>query len=167
VTIDTRAATSRWIVVPGDAGQERGGDQPITWSYTTSDPGSGWTEAGFDDKAWRKGPGGFGTDGTPGISVRTAWDTPAIWLRTAVDLPSIGRGDQLSLHLFHDEDVDVYVNGKPLYRTRGYVTSYDDIPLDAAQKSLFASGRNVLAVSCRQTGGGQGIDVGLKLQKEE
>jgi len=161
ITVDTAAARSSWLLPPGDSGDA----QRATWTYTTKEPGAGWTEAAFDDKGWERGQGGFGTEGTPAIRVGTAWNTPAIWLRAPVDLPALGANDQLSLHLFHDEDVEIFVNGKPLYRHRGYISEYDDIYLDGAQRALFKPGRNLLAISCRQTGGGQGIDLGLKLQK--
>ena len=101
------------------------------------------------------------------MRARTAWSTPEVWLRTAVELPELAPADLLTLHLFHDEDVEVFVNGQRLYRGRGYLTSYADLPLDEAQKALFRPGRNVLAVHCRQTAGGQGVDVGLSLLKGE
>lgn len=164
VTIDTAASRTVPVLIAGD--QSRGDTQP--WAYTFANPGDGWTDPGFDDTAWTRGSAGFGTRGTPGIRVRTRWDTPEIWLRTTVDLPDdFSADDILTLHLFHDEDVAIHVNGQPLHDVRGYVTAYGDIPLDDAQKALFRPGANTLAVHCEQTGGGQGVDVGLLLLKAE
>ena len=61
----------------------------------------------------------------------------------------------------------ILVNGRPLIRERGYLTSYRDLTLTEAQRALFRPGVNTLAVSCRQTGGGQGIDLGLTLSRSE
>ncbi len=140
---------------------------PAEWSYTTTDPGKGWSDPDFDASNWTTGKSGFGSEGTPGVRVATPWKTSSIWLRTTVDLPSLGRDDDLLLRIFHDEDTVVFVNGKQLIRRRGYINHYAEIQLDAAQKALFHPGKNTLAVSCHQTGGGQGIDVGLTLQKGE
>jgi hypothetical protein len=129
----------------------------------TTDPGRGWAAPNFDDRAWSRGPAGFGTPGTPAVRVRTRWDSPAIWARARAEVPALRPGDALLVHLFHDEDVEVFVNGRPLLRERGYVTEYGDVPLDEAQKALFRPGANVIAATCRQTVGGQGLDLGLTL----
>jgi hypothetical protein len=163
VAIETVAARRVALLRAGDSNQ----GIPSVWLYTTSDPGPGWAEPGFAIEGWRKGQAGFGTAHTPALQERTLWDTPAIWLRATVDLPKLASSDALSLHLFHDEDVALFVNGKSLLRERGYVTSYRDIPLDESQKGLFRTGPNTIAVKCTQTGGGQGIDVGLSLTRGE
>jgi hypothetical protein len=162
-TVDTAASHLSWILPAGD----RAEGKPASWWYTTAKPAEGWTEAGFDDHDWQKGPAGFGTPGTPALRVGTTWESPDVWMRTRATLPGLADDDQLTLHLFHDEDVQVYVNGKLLYRSRGYVTTYGDIPLDQEQRKLFHPGVNLIAVHCHQTGGGQGVDVGVSLLKAD
>ena len=54
---------------------------PQTWRYTMTEPAANWYATGFDDSTWDEGPGGFGTDGTPGAIVGTEWNTSDIWLR--------------------------------------------------------------------------------------
>lgn len=158
-----RAAARRVTLLPtGDAG-----DEAAEWSYTTDEPPAAWTSADFDDSSWQKGKAGFGTDGTPGIRVHTRWDTPAVWLRTKLNLPEIGAADVLTLRVYHDEDVRVLVNGQELFAADGYVTGHREIRLTDAQKALFQPGENVIAVSCTQSGGGQGIDVGLRTLKAD
>jgi hypothetical protein len=159
--IDTAASRRVPVLATGEAGAEEAAD----WSYTTDRPVDAWRDADFDDSSWKHAPGGFGTPGTPAIAVATRWDSSRIWLRKSVDLPELGPDDALTLRLFHDEDVDIFVNGERLYRGRGYLTAYQDLPLNAEQRALFRPGKNVIAVSCRQTGGGQGIDLGLLLLK--
>jgi beta-galactosidase len=63
------------------------------------------------------------------------------------------------LKLYHDEDCEVFVNGKPVASVKGYTTSYVLVPI--ADKTVFRPGPNVLAAHCHQTTGGQGIDIGL------
>jgi hypothetical protein len=161
VTTDVAAPTSIPLVAAGDATRAR----PARWAYTTEEPPAGWDAPGFDDSSWRRGEAGFGTEGTPGVRVRTEWNSPRIWLRTTFEAPAIGAGDTVRLHLFHDEDVEVRLNGTRIFRASGYVTDYLDVALDDAARALLRPGANTLAVSCRQTGGGQGVDVGLVLSR--
>jgi len=131
-----------------------------TWRYTTEKPAEGWQTADFDDSKWKEGEGGFGEPSTPGSKVRTNWKTPDIWLRRTVELPS-GPTDGLSINIHHDEDAEVYINGVQALAMRGYITDYVAQPLDAKALAALKPGKNVIAVHCKQTGGGQYIDVGV------
>jgi hypothetical protein len=133
-------------------------EQP--WRYTFAKPADGWFQPVFNDSSWKSGPGGFGTVGTPGAVVRTQWNTGAIWLRREVILPD-GPFTQLHLQLHHDEDTEVYLNGVLAAKLTGYTTGYKEVPISEEARKTLRPGVNVLAVSCRQTGGGQYIDVGL------
>jgi hypothetical protein len=97
---------------------------------------------------------------TPGTVVRTVWDTKEIWLRRTVELPDKLPAD-LHWSIHHDEDVEVYVNGHKVFERGGYTTDYFLAPLSDAALKALKPGKNVLAVRCKQTGGGQYIDVGL------
>lgn len=133
--------------------------QAQTWSYTMQKPGDDWASIAFDASRWKRGPGGFGTNGTPGAMVRTEWRTNDIWLRTTFTLDRLPR--QLALDLHHDEDVEVYLNGAKIHSAQGYLREYERVPLGREAARKLRMGENVLAVHCRQTGGGQYIDVGL------
>jgi arylsulfatase A-like enzyme len=134
--------------------------EPQTWRYSTSAPGGdGWTQAEFDDAAWASGPGGFGTKETPNTVVRTEWNTPDVWLRRKFTLEADASvASRLSLRLYHDEDVEVYLNGRRAFAKTGYVGEYFEIPVEAGE---LKAGENVLAVHCHQSSGGQYVDVGL------
>jgi chorismate mutase-like protein len=135
------------------------------WRYTMTRPTEGWEKPGLDDSAWKKGPGGFGTEGTPGAVVRTTWTTGDIWTRRTFDLPrEMAEGLQLLVH--HDEDVEVYLNGVLALKAGGFVTDYALFPIQPEAVKALKPGRNTLAVHCRQTGGGQYIDVGLVSVRE-
>ncbi len=141
-------------------------DEPVTWRYTMRRPGEGWFKPDFDAGGWREGKSGFGTRGTPGAVVNTVWDTRSIWLRREFTLPE-GKWDNLGLNVHHDEDVEVYINGVPAAEATGYTTDYEPLSMNAAAQAALKPGRNVIAVHCRQTGGGQYIDVGLVEIKEQ
>lgn len=134
--------------------------QPATWRYTTQEPPAGWMEATFDDAAWAEGRSGFGTAGTPGAVIGTVWETPDIWLRRVVTIPD-PRPARLGLRLHHDEAVEVFINGRLAARQSGYTTAYEWADLTADGQAALRAGPNVLAVHCRQTVGGQYVDVGL------
>jgi hypothetical protein len=131
-----------------------------TWRFTLEDPGPDWFEPGFDDSAWREGPGGFGREGTPGAKVRTAWTGTEIWLRRIIELPEQALKDP-RLFMHHDEDAAVYIDGTLLLEAKGYTTSYRLFRIDEEGRNALEAGQAVLAVHCRQTGGGQYIDAGI------
>jgi len=143
------------VVVPTSQGKG------IRWRYTFEKPAPDWLAPGFDDSSWLEGPGGFGTKMTPGSTVRTVWEGDEIWIRRRFDLPRIDPGE-LALLVHHDEDVEIYVNGVLAAKKAGYTTDYEEVFLTAEGRRAFRPGEeNVLAVHCRQTRGGQYIDVGV------
>jgi len=134
--------------------------EPQTWKYTTTKPTGDWQKPDYDDSSWTSAPGGFGTKGTPGTVVRTEWKTTDIWLRREFELPSVDV-KSLALRIHHDEDAEVYLNGERVAAVTGYTVNYVLVPLEENAAKKLRSGKNTLAVHCRQTGGGQYIDVGL------
>jgi beta-galactosidase/beta-glucuronidase len=136
-------------------------EQTVEWLYTTNQPGDKWFAANFDDSNWRRGPGGFGTHGTPGAVVATEWNSRDIWLRRAFDLPPDAKVLAPQLLLHHDDAAEIYFNGELAFKAAGWTTEYEPFDLDRAAVKLLRPGRNVLAVHCHQDQGGQYIDVGL------
>lgn len=135
-------------------------DAPATWSFTTVAPGPNWFGADYDTTSWQQGPSGFGTRETPGARVGTIWNSREIWLRRELDVPDRKTHD-LQGWFHHDEDAEVYINGVLALRVTGYTSSYDTFPLTTAGKAAIKPGKNLVAIHCRQTGGGQYIDFGL------
>ena len=135
-------------------------EQGIEWSYTTDRPRGGWEKPGFDDSSWKKGAGGFGTKSTPGSVVRTEWKTSDIWLRRTFELKDKKFG-QPHLQIHHDEDAEIYINGVPAAKLKGYTSDYTTASISEKACEALKVGRKCLAVRCRQTSGGQYIDVGL------
>lgn len=139
----------------------------IPWRYTTTKPAGGWQDVAFDDSGWAEGLGGFGTSGTPGSVVGTVWSTPEIWVRRVFDLPAGVRADAVRLLLHHDEDAEVFLNGVPVATVSGYTSDYEPAGTAAKLAGALKPGKNVLAIRCRQTSGGQYIDAGLVTVEEE
>ena len=135
-------------------------DAQAVWRYTFDAPDAAWVQPGFDDSGWKEGPAGFGTAQTPGATVRTVWNTPDIWLRRVVELPE-GAADRLALLVHHDEDVEIFLNGVPAAQAKGYLTDYEPMEIAGPARAALKPGPNLLAVRCRQTMGGQYVDVGL------
>ncbi|MFQ6131344.1 MAG: glycoside hydrolase family 2 protein [Armatimonadota bacterium] len=140
-------------------------ERPTEWRYTTQRPPDRWTAADFDDGSWATGRGGFGTAGTPNAIVNTPWRTENIWLRKRFDVERPDEVVGATLRLYHDEDVSVYLNGTQIVSRRGYVTEYVEEALNPEALGLLRASGNVLAVHCRQTRGGQNIDVGLSVAR--
>ena len=131
-----------------------------TWRYTVEKPAADWAKPGFDDSTWTQGPGGFGRADTPGAVARTQWHGSDIWCRRQFTLADTTFSD-LQLLMHHDEDAQVYLNGVLAARTRAFTTQYEAFPISPKAKAALKKGKNVLAVHCKQTRGGQYIDVGL------
>jgi len=134
------------------------------WRYTLTPPAENWYKPGFEPAAWETGKGGFGIASTPGAVVGTEWKSPEIWIRRTFQVERTGAAC-VALKIHHDEDAEVYVNGQAVATLSGYATDYVLVPCDALGKALTA-GENVLAVHCRQTAGGQFIDVGIEAAVE-
>jgi hypothetical protein len=143
------------VLVP--TSQEKG--QP--WRYVLKWPANKWFMPEYKDGEWKEGEGGFGTKGTPGAVVRTEWKTDDIYLRREVELPE-GPFTNPVLLLHHDEDAEVFINGVLAAKVEGYITDYEETPLTPEGVAALKPGKkNLIAVHCHQTTGGQYIDVGL------
>jgi len=134
--------------------------QAFEWFYTFEKPADNWTAKDFHPETWKSGKAGFGTRGTPSAVVRTEWRTPDIWIWREIELPQAAmKNPHLKIH--HDEDAEVYINGQLAFKLSGYTSSYDYIEIPAATLALLKPGKNVVAIHCHQTGGGQYIDMGI------
>jgi hypothetical protein len=137
-----------------------GGSGDDTWMYTVDKPeAKNWNELDYRPETWKRGPAGFGTRGVPGGDVKTEWRTKQIWLRKKFNLTA--PLDKLTLDVHHDEDVEIYLNGELVFEAKGHTVKYERIDLDEKATKHLKPGVNLMAVTCKQTGGGQYIDVKL------
>jgi hypothetical protein len=157
-TINSRYNGSTTVVPAGDE------DATLTWRYTTQEPAAEWFETSFDDSSWTTGLAPFGSDTNAG----TKWTNDNIWIRRTFTLSGVTAEQlkDLRLWLFHDEDAEIYINGVLASKATGYNNGYEDWPLlpEGLAAIKTDGSENVIAIHCRQTVGGQGIDCGLKLR---
>lgn len=133
---------------------------PQPWRFTNEKPADGWERAAFDDGGWMSGNGPFRGGAHPFVGQGTAWDATAIWMRRSFEVTEPTKG--LSAIVYALQDIDVYLNGEPLFNlkeARGK-RHYDDINI-SAKAHLLRSGRNVLAITGAKTKLPRAIDVGL------
>ncbi len=142
---------------------------PTAWAWTTAEPAAGWEKPGFNDSAWARSAGGFGnkqiTYDHPAAKVSTEWNTPSIWLRRHFSYSKpAGKILRANVDMFHDEDAEVYLNGKLIVKAAGYNTEFTPF---GVKPDVFAAavkeGDNVIAVKVTQKTGGQYIDLGISL----
>ena len=143
---------------------DMGGVPAPLWSYTFETPQGDWTRTDYDASDWRRGPGGFGRSAAPGNPVNTEWSTSDIWMRRTFTLPEMTSAElsELVIRDCHDEDLEVWINGVKAYSAGGFIGSYENKRISSEALASLRPGRtNTFAVHCKQTTGGQFVDVGL------
>ncbi len=128
-------------------------EQSYKPKYTFNVPGNGWYQTKYNDSGWKQSMAPFGDD----ESAKTAWRTDDIYIRRTFSLNKISPMEKY-LKLNHDDNVEVYLNGKRIYSKEGWVHEYVYIPFN---NKLLRKGTNVLAVHCKNTAGGRYLDAGI------
>lgn len=137
-------------------------EQKVDWRYSFSDPGPAWNQAGFDDAAWKKGPGAFLAGTGNALSAGTEWTGNSIWLRHTFELNA--APDNLFLSLINGfAEGEVFLNGssvllmKDVRPARRHHTHFDI----SAHAKLLRPGKNVIAIRAVQPGAARAVDAGL------
>ncbi len=141
------------------------------WKYTLEKPDSTrWFTNNFNDSGWKSGKAGFGSEGTPGAVIQTNWNTHDIWVRQEFNLGDLSKmnKDDLVFYIHHDDRAVVYINGVKAADLNGATSGYSISQInEAGKKALISNGKNVIAIYCRQDGGGQYIDAGISIMSAE
>ncbi|WP_338865449.1 galactose oxidase-like domain-containing protein [Myxococcus stipitatus] len=138
------------------------------------DPGSQWTSLGFDDTAWRSGPGKLGYGGGDEHTVlnKTTPSQPTVYFRKKLTLGEAIRS--ANLRVLHDDGVAIWVNGRLVfsrYTDNGlahgaFASTVLKTPITstgAIDASAFVPGDNIIAVMVKQANG-ESSDVSFDLE---
>ncbi|MCZ4225244.1 glutaminase family protein [Pedobacter rhodius] len=122
-------------------------------NYSFNKPAESWTAKAFDDAKWQKGTAPFGDD----KSAKTKWNSDDLYYRRKFSIAKLSAGKKY-LKLNHDDDVEVFINGKSVYKKEGWVHEYIYIPI---REGDLNAGENVLAIHVKNTAGGRYLDAGI------
>jgi hypothetical protein len=135
---------------------------PVRWRYTLEKPADTWFTPGFDATAWKQSDAPFGTEELPiARKPNTVWTSADLWLRREFEMPA-GKFTDLALLLHHDEDAEVYINGVLAVKVGSYNAAYESFDISPEAQAVLKPGKNVMAVHCHQTVGGQYFDIGVE-----
>jgi len=130
--------------------------------YVFQQPAKGWETPGFNDASWQSGKAAFGT---PGIfQTATTWDTKDIWVRRKFILPEISPANEYFLIYSHDDDFELYLNGKEIVNTGN--RARNDVMIKIDPSLLNSGGENVIAAHCWNRVGLAYVDFGIFTNSE-
>jgi len=124
-------------------------------TYTESQPDANWTSQNYKTTNWKSGQAPFGDDEK---NVKTLWKSDNIWIRRNFTVKNAASINDLLLKLNHDDNIEVFLNGKKVYETTGWTNSFKYLPVN---KSMLKAGENTIAIHLANTAGGRYLDFGL------
>ena len=137
---------------------------PQTWKLTFTAPPQNWAIPNFNDANWQSAPGAFGGKMDGGPQITSNWEGSDIWLRRNFNPGPLKAEElkQLVLRQYHDDGVEIYINGVLAYQNDGATHEYDNVPISAEARAAIVPGAdNVLAVHGHDNGGDKHVDVGI------
>ncbi len=144
-----------------------------TWRYTMSaDVPRHWSDVDFDDSSWAQGKAAFARNlgSNWNAIIGTDWNTNQIHMRRWFKLGDISPENiaKLRFMIFHDDDVEIYINGVWAATESGWNNSYAPLDISAEALATLKPGQwNLIALSGKQGSGGQVMDLGLVIKTEE
>ncbi|EDM35186.1 glutaminase [Pedobacter sp. BAL39] len=126
--------------------------------YTEQEPSGDWQAAGYDASSWNTGKAPIGDDAKV---AKTSWKSHDIWVRRTFEVANPAAINELFLKINHDDNIDVYLNGKKVYSKEGWTNNFTYIPLSNNDKKSLKAGKNTIAIHLINTAGGRFLDFGL------
>jgi len=138
-------------------------DEAWSGKYTITNPAKGWENMDFNDLKWESGKGAFGTSGSPFFN--SVWKSKDIWIRREFIVPPISAGSSLYLIYSHDDDFELYLNGKPIIKTGNSAKSNVLLKIDSGL--LNSGGKNFISAHCHDRGGLAYVDFGIYTDSDQ
>lgn len=137
------------------------GAMPMSWKYTTDEPGDDWYKDTFDDKGWDAGKAPFGHGYNDSYNTNWEGDNSTIYLRRTFNVKNdYLRWDfieQLTLRLRYDDECEVYINGQKVLAETGTIDRYQVFNIE----NVLRLGSNTIAIKCHNVQDDQYIDAGV------
>ncbi|MCE6990525.1 DUF4965 domain-containing protein [Dyadobacter sp. CY323] len=131
--------------------------------FTTVKPDPNWWyKEGYNVTNWKQSPAPFGTKDRNDAMLKggTEFQTE-VWYRREFTLTATDF-EKPTLNIFHDDDVQVYINGVPAFDCSPcYTGDYEFKPISASARKALKKGKNLLAAYCKNGAGPGYIDIGL------
>ena len=148
--LGTLASAAKWLSPTSE-------QQVHAAKYVTAQPAANWMKEDFNDAAWTAATLPFGNkEAKPS----TEWNKKDIWMRRSFNVFDTSL-QQLSLHIKHDDDAVVYINGEEVYKCNCSTGNYKEHQLPTFILKKLHRGENTLAIHCTNTGGAAWLDAGL------
>lgn len=133
-------------------------EKPYQVQYTEDEPSGKWQDLDYNGSGWKTGSAPIGDNAS---TVKTMWKSDKIWVRRTFNLSNTNSINQLFLKLNHDDNIEVYLNGKQIYSKQGWTNDFQYYELSISDKGLLKNGENVIAIALKNSAGGRYLDFGL------
>jgi len=133
-----------------------------TARFTTTKPDAEWFKEGYNVTNWKQGPAPFGTKDRNDAMLKGGTEfQQEVWYRREFTLTA-AEFEKPTLNIFHDDDVQVYINGVPAFDCAPCFTGdYESKPISAPARKALKKGKNILAAYSKNGAGPGYIDIGL------
>ena len=120
-----------------------------------------WTEPGYNDSQWSEA---LMPIGSPDVSfIQTVWpggENTNFWFRRTFTLDEVNKTSRYMLHVLHDDNYRIWVNGIQLDEANNWTTGTNAVKLEV-MSTLLQEGTNVIAAYVQQNWGGKLYDCAL------
>ncbi|SES08008.1 protein of unknown function [Pedobacter rhizosphaerae] len=137
-------------------------DKAYDVKYTENEPTGDWKASSYNANTWKSGTAPIGDDAK---TAKTIWKSHDIWVRRNFTVANPANLNELFLKLNHDDNIEVFLNGKQIYTKEGWTNDFQYIALKN-NKSALVAGQNVIAIHLLNTADGRFLDFGI-VEKEK
>ncbi|KGE13695.1 protein of unknown function DUF1793 [Sphingobacterium deserti] len=126
--------------------------------YNEQTSANGWQGLNFTASNWKEGVLPISDNkSVPG----TLWESDNIWVRREFSLDKVDKDKPLYLKLHHDDNVEVYLNGKLVFEKEGWNNRFEYFDISSKANGLLRTGKNVLAIYLKNTAGDRFLNFDL------